>query len=434
MTNIAVVVLDTVRYDSFYRAFDWLDGAHFSRAYSTSHWTVPAHATLFTGEYASNVGVHGGSPTLDCPERTLAERFQAEGYRTRALSANAQLNQYEGWDRGFDEFVTTANLGRTDESVYDWAAHIEETEPGLSRHLTGVARCFSPGISTIRSLKYGYDLFQTEPYDGGAKAVRKRLRATEFGDEELLFVNLMDAHTPYRPPPGEHDAVTVVVADALADTVSDPGKIRAAYRESVRHLAGVYRDIYDELHDSFDYVVTLSDHGELLGEHGLWNHSISLHPELIHIPLVVSGPAVDSSEHHDPVNLLDVHQTIATLGDVDVESAGRNLFDTLVPRELLFESHGLLPFHKQQFERYELPAAVFDRWQTPLYGYITPAGAYCYEPEPGGFRTLGTPDVANVQARLDDIVADKLERRPLQSDQPDVSEEVKDRLEDLGYA
>ena len=82
-------------------------------------------------------------------------------------------------------------------------------------------------------------------------------------------------------------------------------------------------------------VVFLSDHGELLGEHGLWNHSISLHPELIEVPLVVSGPGFADETRRDHVSLLDVHRTVADLLDADVSSRGRDLRDPLDPEPLL---------------------------------------------------------------------------------------------------
>ncbi|WP_324760532.1 sulfatase-like hydrolase/transferase [Haloarcula sp. GH36] len=433
MTNVAVVVLDTVRADAFDEQFDWLPGARFDRAYSTSHWTVPAHASLFTGRYASTIGVHGTAPTLDCRERTLAEAFSDAGHRTRAFSANAQLNQYDGWDRGFDEFVRTANLGRTDDRIFDWGAHIEATEPGLYRNLSGLARCFTEDVDTRRSLRYGYELFRTESYDGGGAAIRKRVRETEFGEDELLFVNLMEAHTPYHPPPGGSDPVTVVVAEALAGTVTDPETVRAAYRESVRYLSAVYRDIHADLLDSFDYVVTLSDHGELLGEHDLWNHSISLHPELTRVPVVVSGEGIETTRRSEVVNLLDVHRTIAALADVPVESAGRDLFGTLDPRDQFVESHGLLPFHRAQFDRHGLSESLFDHWQTPLHGFVTPDGTYCYETDPEAFRCLGETALSDPKERLEELI-EELDRQAVVDEQPEVTDEVKRRLEELGYA
>lgn len=84
MTNIALVVLDTLRYDSFEDYFDWLPGTRFDNAWSTSHWTVPVHASLFTGKYASEVGIYAGAQTFDCEEPLLAERLSKAGYMTRA--------------------------------------------------------------------------------------------------------------------------------------------------------------------------------------------------------------------------------------------------------------------------------------------------------------------------------------------------------------
>jgi len=434
MSNVAVVVLDTLRYDSFTEQFDWLDGLRFSRAYSTSNWTVPAHASLFTGRYPSEVGVHGQSPTLDWPERTLPEAFSEAGYHTQCLTANPQIAQYDGWERGFDEFVRKPNLGRVDASIYDWEAHLEATEPNLRRYASGVWNCVTGDCDSRRSLSYGLDLYRTPSWDGGARAVRDRLRASGFGDDEFLYVNLMDAHTPYRPPGGGGDPVSVVVADAFADRVDDPEGIRDAYRASVAHLSDVYRDIYAELESDFDYVVTLSDHGELLGEHGLWNHSVSLHPELVRVPLVISGPDVESRRRDEVVDLLDVHRTVAELGDLSVDSRGRDLFSPLQPTDHLVESHGLLPFHEGQFDRAGLSGSEFSRWQTHLSGFVTGDGAYCYETDPSGdFRVVGRTDVDDPRGRLREL-ADAIDEREVDDDEVSVSDAVEDRLEELGYA
>jgi arylsulfatase len=470
--SIAVIVLDTLRADAFRAGFDYLHGdtlaglddpnavlaseitpsydpadigvARFSNAYSTAHWTVPAHASLFVGKYASEAGVHGRSPTLDCPEQTLAEAFSAAGYTTRCLSANPQLVQYDGWERGFDEFVRRENLGRTSERMFDWATHVEETDPGLKRYFSGICECILSDCDTLASLRHGYEMARTPSWDGGARAVRKRLDATTFGEQEFLFVNLMDAHTPYHPPPGENDPVTVVVADALAEDVDDPNRIREAYSTAVADLAEQYRAILARLHEDFEYVITLSDHGELLGEHGLWNHSIGLHPQLIHVPLVITGRNVDDETtgtiergvHDDAVSILDVHRTAAELAGIEVDSRGVDLTDPsprAPPRELLFESHGLLPFHESQFERKGLPASLFDHWQTPLAGFYTEDGAYCYETDPDSFRVLGGTTLDDPEARLRELV-ESLDRRSVGDADLTVSDEVRGRLEELGYA
>lgn len=97
MTNVAVVVLDTLRKDTFDEHFDWLTGRWYDRAYSTSHRTVPAHASLFTGQYASEVGVGGSVERLVHEGPGLGE----SGSTTRAFSANPYVSGQFEYDRGF---------------------------------------------------------------------------------------------------------------------------------------------------------------------------------------------------------------------------------------------------------------------------------------------------------------------------------------------
>lgn len=98
-SDIAIVILDTLRYDAYLRNFELLDGKKFSHAFSTSHHSIPSHASLFTGRYPSEIGVHVKSPALDCKEATLAEKLRDAGYSTFGLDENGQLATWEGWDR-----------------------------------------------------------------------------------------------------------------------------------------------------------------------------------------------------------------------------------------------------------------------------------------------------------------------------------------------
>ncbi|WP_276299543.1 sulfatase-like hydrolase/transferase [Halorussus lipolyticus] len=431
MTGIAIVVLDTLRHDAFREAFDWLDGRWFTEAYSTSHWTIPAHASMLTGRYASEVGVHGRSPTLDCELPVLTERLAEEGYRTRMFTGNPQIYQYDGWERGFDQRVGQASLGLSDDA-FDWATFGYDTErEGASLYLDALRRVLFGDCATLPSLREGYRLFTQSRAYGGGEGLRKRVRRTDFGDDEFLLANLMTAHTPYYPPDGG-DPVTVLAADGLTDSVTNPGRIRRAYRAGVEYLSDLYRDIYADLRADFDYVITLSDHGELLGERGMWNHSLGLDPELIRVPLVIGGDDVESGTCEEVVSLLDVHQTIADLAGVEVESRGQNLLDSpeAVPR--LFEYHGLVPFHDQQFERRGVPASERDQWTNPRDGFVAPDGFYGYQ-TPDGFRSVGEFTGGDPERKLSELV-ESIDRREIVAEDVSVSDDVQDRLEDLGYA
>jgi arylsulfatase A-like enzyme len=432
MDNVAVVVLDTLRYDEFTRAFDWLPGRRFTSAFSPSHWTVPVHAALFTGRYASEVGVHSRAPALDCMEPTLAERLSTAGYRTRAFTANPQLRRYDGWERGFDEVVGYASLDAYHPDSFDWGTCFEEsTATGYRRYLDALWQCLRADCDTARSLREGYDLFTRSPADGGAPAVRDRLRATDFGDREFCFLNLMEAHTPYYPPNPSDEPVVVVAADAFTESPIDLDRARNAYRRSVTALSETYREIFTELRDSFDYVITCSDHGELFGEHGMVNHSFGLYPELTRVPLVVSGPGLEGRENR-VVSLLDVHRTVADLAGIERAGRGQNLLDDPQPVDRLVEYHGPLPFHDAQFERRDAPLDELDRRRSPLWGFVAADGSYAYETHTDGFGTVGEFD-GDPRSRLRALRSD-LEPRPVGDGEESLSDPVRERLEDLSYA
>lgn len=432
MASVAVVVLDTLRYDVFNEVFDWLEGRRFTRAYAPSHWTIPVHGSLFTGLFGSEIGVHGDSPSMDYPGATLPEQLQRAGFRTRLFTANPQMGYYEGWDRGFDEFVTYGSLDVVDEGLFDWGACFNDMDAtGARRYAMAVRRCLGADCDTVRSLKLGVEQFRRSKADGGARSVKDRVRATDFGADEFLFVNLMETHTPYHPPDGG-DPITVVAADAFADEPLDLARARAGYRRSAAYLAEQYREIFADLQAAFDYVITLSDHGELLGEHGLVNHSFGVWPELTHVPLVVSGEGIASEYDHRVTSLLDVHQTVADLAGVDVSSRGEELLSDPDPKPALFEYHGLLPFHEGQFDRKDVPVETFERRQAPVRGFVSADGAYAHETHTRGFRTIGSFDEAPRET-LESLTGD-LESREVEGAGGDVSASVRDQLEDLGYA
>lgn len=451
MASVALVVLDTLRYDTFREHFDWLPGRHFSRAYATSHWTVPAHASLFTGRYASEVGVYGHAADLDCPAVTLAEALADAGHRTRAFTANPQLWQYDGWDRGFDEFVGPDSIACYGPGAFDWGRCFRElSATGVRRYLAAIGRCLRADCATLPSLRQGYELYRRSPADGGAAATLERVRATEFGDEAFLFVNLMETHTPYHPPAAGEDPITVVAADVFTDEPLDLDRARRAYERSAAYLAERYRELFAALREDFEYVVTVGDHGELFGEHGMVNHSFGLYPELTHVPLVVSGDGVaddaaaadataddatadDATATDDGVvSLLDVHRTVAELAGVSVDSRGRHLLGERDPTDVRVEYHGPLPFHDAQFGRKDVPEIEYERRDEPLSGFAAATGGYAYETHTEGFRARGEFD-ADPRARLDELDAE-IEAREVGDGEPGVADDVRERLETLGYA
>ena len=155
--NIALVTLDTLRMDAFEEHFDWLDGLRFSNGYSTSHWTIPAHGSLFTGKYPSEIGVHSKSPSLDCPDTVLAEQLADEGYKTRMWSANPNMMFWEGWERGFDEVVDPGALNPNHTDVVDWTEFLNSVNThSWTKYPKAIWHAIQADCSTVAAVEQGY--------------------------------------------------------------------------------------------------------------------------------------------------------------------------------------------------------------------------------------------------------------------------------------
>lgn len=431
--NVAVVVLDTLRRDRFRKYFDWLPGRFYSRAYSTSHWTIPAHASLYTGQYGSELGVTAKSPSLNCDAPTLPEMLSKKGYTTRLFTANPQIIVWDGWERGFDEIISPSRLPPEADNTFEWNLFKAKSDrTGLPMYAEGLLTCIRSEYPTVRSIRRGLTLAR----EGASQAedVTRRVSSANFKEQgEFLLVNLMDSHTPYDPP-AEYATVetpqTVTVAEGLDGGPEDPDIVKEAYDNTTRYLSDTYQNLFAELIDTFDYVVTVSDHGELLGEEGWWNHGIGLRPELCHVPLVVSGEGFSDSETDTPASLVDIPVTIARLTDTAFPTGTRGTDLRSLPedRTLLTEYHGLLPFHEDQFERHNV-TDQYDKFDIQFDGVVTGDG-YAYQTPDGEISEMG--GISEPKSRLNRMREDV--PRVEQDVIDDVSAAVEDQLKDLGYA
>ncbi|MCB9896571.1 MAG: sulfatase [Planctomycetes bacterium] len=334
--NVLLIVLDTLRRDAV-SAYGLVDGttprldALASKGVlcddvvAPGDWTVPVHASLFTGAQVSRHGTgHGrrvlrerpaaGAPPLP----TLAELFARRGWETAAFVCNMNVSRAAGFARGFERY----------EEV--WRAR------------QGDFDALGPALRAWLGLGGAFD-------KGGELAVRG---VGEFLDEHadarrpwLLFVNLMEAHAPYTPPAPwagrfvEHapsDAARALLADPLAH-VWDAGveppvadELWRAYLGGVAYQDALLGEILDALVrnglDDDTLVVVTSDHGEHFGKRGLLGHGQDLDDDLLDVPLVLAGPGLPRGVREPaPLDLLDVLPTLLALsgGDALPSDPGR---------------------------------------------------------------------------------------------------------------
>jgi arylsulfatase A-like enzyme len=357
--NVLLVVLDTLRRDRLgcygyaRRTSPEIDSlassaTRFTRAFSTSSWTVPSHASLFTGRFPFEHGAHlqeeriGGHhvvSALDDGWVTLAELLASEGYSTAAFVANAGfLAPAFKLDRGFDLF------------------HAEQVP---SHEL-------APAITTWL----------------GEAAQRKR--------PFFLFVNFVDTHRPYnaRPRPGLFDPPATWDEGELFDALFT--EVMHARRSFPHALARRVIDQYDtavaNLDDTVGHllrrlealglynetlIVITSDHGEYLGEHELVGHAKDLYQETNHIPLLMKAayqlrPHIDSR----PVSLVDIPALITDQLCGSVRRRGRQLFPNRPgSHPVLMEIHfsiGREMEHRDMARRFERTRTAIVDWPYKL--------------------------------------------------------------------
>jgi len=231
----------------------------FERAFSTAPWTAPAHASMFTGLYPEQHRTGRDDPYDPLPEDvdTLAGILRDAGYRTFGFTAGGVMAPESGLGRGFDRYDSYA---RTRLRSY-FPAIFEEVE----RHASEPIFLF------------------VHTYDVHGPYIQPRINRSFVADAEDPRVS--DEEWSRIRTPGPHDYQRFERFEGLQDVV-------AAYDSGIRYVDGEIELLFAPLRAAgvLDeaLVIITSDHGEALYDRGLYiGHTITLHDELLHVPLVV---------------------------------------------------------------------------------------------------------------------------------------------------
>ncbi|WP_332897284.1 MULTISPECIES: sulfatase [unclassified Haladaptatus] len=380
--NVLIVVMDTVRKDalSVYNANCSTspnleqfasNAVVFDQAVSPAPWTLPVHASLFTGKYPSQHGASQETPYLT-DSITLAETLSNEGYSTACFTSNAWITPYTGLTSGFD--------------VQD---NFFEVLPGnlMSGPLAKCWKVFNDN-STLRSVtnrlvELGNDVHEYLAEGEGADSKTPAVidQAIEFiertDDPSFTFVNLMDAHLPYYPPekyrkqyapdvdPTEVCQNSKEYNSGARDIDDEEWEaIRSLYAAEIRHLDAELGRLLDWLqeNDEDDTLVAIcADHGELHGEHGLYGHEFGIYDPLVNVPLMISHPDLDPGTYDEQVELLDLYHTV-------LDHAGISPREPAIPldhtRSLLSTDYRTFSQSEYAFIEYDQPVIELSQLET----------------------------------------------------------------------
>jgi arylsulfatase A-like enzyme len=322
--NVLVIILDTVRAVSMSlygsqapttpRLEEWSrSGVVFDWAFSPSPWTLPSHASMFSGVWPDDQTGDWERP-LDGAHPTLAEWFQQRGYRTVGIVANMHYTAWDsGLERGFQRYESyRANW----EQLLLSSSYTQTAMFGELRKAGGVGDVVraiaSPNLSI--SPKHVFSFKRGD-------AVSSRFLEWQSGIGErpfFAFLNFFDGHDPYYAPPG-------------FQRFTAERKGAAAYRAAIAYLDHQVDSILTVLRErgvlDNTIVVVTSDHGELFSEKGLSGHAHNLYLNVLHVPLFVRYPrAVPEGQRvARPVTLRDLAATIVDLVGADGAMPGHSL-------------------------------------------------------------------------------------------------------------
>jgi arylsulfatase A-like enzyme len=482
--NVVLLILDTARA----MEFDFAEeetftpemtrvataGTLFHTTLSNGPWTLPSHASLFTATTASNHGAHAGHKRLSDDPRTLAEAFAAADYETVAVSNNTWISEEFGFARGFETFVKTWQYVQADTDL----GEIARTEEGADK-LRAVARRLFDGNPLANVANAVYGQFLRNRGDDGAKRTNEWINdwLSVRGDDRpfFLFVNYLEPHLEYRPPEEyaerflpdgvSYDEAMDVPQDAwgyIAGTVDMTDRefeiLRALYRAEIAYLDDRIGELRQHLEDAGEWedtvFVVTADHGENIGDHGLMDHQYALYDTLLHVPLLVhGGPFTDGEAIDDLVQLTDLGPTLLDVAGVDAPDfraqaqgqsfhpdadAGSREFaiaEYLAPQpsmEALEKRVGTLPDSVRRYDR-SLRAIRDDEWKL-IRGSDGSTELYHVADDPEERTDLAAEhpeQVDRLTSALDDWL-DSFDHADV-SDTVDMSNDTKQRLEDLGY-
>ena len=373
--NVLFVVLDTVRPDHLgtygyeHDTSPRLDafaaqGVVFEKAFSTAPWTLPSHASMFTGLHATTHGTGWENPRLaDGRNRinklavydyhTLAEELSQRGYQTVGVADKHWLSYEIGLTQGFEQF-------------HDYSiATLPERFLG-SRLKKRIGEKLGPPVN---------ETYPRNEDKGGAVVIETALEwlgGSRERDSErpfFMFMNLNEAHDPYLPPTDYWQRFLpegVTVADTLPENLPARqldmheyvlGNLELSPATVEKYLALydgeiAYQDmLLGRLFDGLDQmnladntlVIIVADHGEEFGEfESRIGHQLSNVDNLLHVPLILRyPPALPAGQRISSLaSTVDIFPTILDLIERESDSEplitperlsleGVSLFDTM---------------------------------------------------------------------------------------------------------
>ncbi|AEA11514.1 sulfatase [Thermoproteus uzoniensis 768-20] len=355
--NIVLIVLDTLREDHAQglEPLTQLGFVKYENVYAPAPWTLPSHASMFTGLYPSEHGIHERRGTYGVDLAALSRirmakldggilgELKAAGYTTYLISANPIISQDFGFNADVQYLVdpVTTKTMTVVYTKYDYmfAKHGSKLKVALEllRESKYGMALEAAKLYLERRLRLIYRLprYLSERYvmKKGGDTIIRLVNHLKPQEPYFLCINVMEAHSPYTRKDLVGRRQLSYVGEWLATGQVNP-KALELWRNYPLHAQEATKIAIEIVHQikqkgNWDntLVIITSDHGELLGDGGL-GHIYSLLDGNLRVPLYVKYPG-KSKKQRGLLSLTEIPRII----DPNIDEIGRSV--------VFAETHGI---------------------------------------------------------------------------------------------
>ncbi|MFO0981849.1 MAG: sulfatase [Planctomycetota bacterium] len=448
--SIVLISLDTLRADHvtcygyrrpttpFLDQYFTRDGVFFTDAHATAPFTLPSHASIFTGQYPTMHQVTQGDRRLVAEHPHLADLLRQNGYVTSAFTGGGFVGYEYGFRRGFDRYSIADPLLAEDDPLRQRWPHMNDRA-----YNDRVFRDYKVqrALGFIRDHKDApfflfFHSYVVHNYVPPAVFKTAFPSAALFRDEDGSPGSAITLHK-IDLDPQRRAALAPAQMEAIVD--ANDASILAA-DDAVRQIVSTLRS--EGLLDH-TIVVVLSDHGEEFREHGGLLHGRTLYEETLHVPLLLSFPGLrERGAIRGLVSHVDLAPTLLELAGLpsDPRMQGRSMLPLLRGSTINDQVFAALDADEYG-EKYAIRSDRYKLIQTPSLAkvprelrYRTPQPEELYDlgGDPGEQRNLD-----RIEPEVHAAFTSKLEEFRRRTGKLDntfsPSDSAREQLDQLGY-
>ena len=333
-------------------------GTVFDNAYCPYPLCAPSRFGMMAGRLPSRIGAYDNGAEFPAATPTFAHYLRLHGYYT-CISGKMHFvgpDQYHGYEERLTTEIYPADMSWT--PAPDFRDFNKDDE-----------RAYTFGVSTIDTVKDAGPVARSMQIDYDEDVIHHAIRelytrARSTDDRPFMMtVSLTQPHDPYvttrsywdQYPDGNIDNprvpfIPVEQRDAHSKSLyyhygqdkcelseSDYRNARRGYYGMISFIDELFGRLMAALKESgFDdntVVMFSSDHGDMIGERGMWFKKTLYNPA-IQVPMIISHPEYAAARVNAPVSLLDVFPTMLDLAEIPSDSIttaidGRSLMPAL---------------------------------------------------------------------------------------------------------